>query len=127
MFKLLKDAVRSGVTPKHKFSHTDIVVLQCMYMFMTSKANDVLKQLSSSCSKKLKMNKITVNTGPVMFSGEIYYTEPLIQLTKSLVKHSFSLHNLLRYLRSSRYMYSRSIPWQKSMKCLFLKQKRENM
>ena len=24
--------------------------------------------------------KLTVNTGPVMFSGEIYYTDPLIQL-----------------------------------------------
>ena len=32
-----------------------------------------------------------------MFSGEIYYTDPLIQLTKSLVKHSFILHNLLHY------------------------------
>ena len=32
-----------------------------------------------------------------MFSGEIYYIDPLIQLTKSLVKHRFSLHNLLRY------------------------------
>jgi len=32
-----------------------------------------------------------------MFSGEIYYPDPLIQLKKSLVKHSFSLHNLLRY------------------------------
>ena len=30
-------------------------------------------------------------------SGEIYYTDPLIQLTKSLVKHSVSLHNQLRY------------------------------
>ena len=26
--------------------------------------------------------KLTVNTGPVMFSREIYYTDPLIQLTK---------------------------------------------
>jgi len=41
--------------------------------------------------------KITIKNGPVMFRGEIYYTDPLIQLTKSLVKHSFSLHNLLRY------------------------------
>jgi len=32
-----------------------------------------------------------------MFSGEIYYTDPLFQLTKSLVKHCFSLHNQLRY------------------------------
>ena len=34
--------------------------------------------------------KLTVNTGPVMFSEEIYYTDPLILLTKSLVKHRFS-------------------------------------
>ena len=32
-----------------------------------------------------------------MFSGEIYYTDTLIQLTKSLVKHRFILHNLQRY------------------------------
>ena len=44
------------------------------------------------------------NTGQSMFSGEIYYTETLIQLTKLLVKHSFTLHNLLRFLRSSRYV-----------------------
>jgi len=48
--------------------------------------------------------QLTVNTGPVMFSEEIYYTDPLIQLTKLLVKHSFSWHNLLRYKRSSRYV-----------------------
>jgi len=41
--------------------------------------------------------KLTVNTGQTMFSEEIYYTETLIQLTKYLVKHSFILHNLLRY------------------------------
>jgi len=50
------------------------------------------------------LKKITVNTRPVMFSEEIYYTDPLIQLTKSLVKRSFSLHNLQRYYRSSRYV-----------------------
>ena len=32
-----------------------------------------------------------------MFSGEIDYTDPLIQLTKSLVKHNFSLHNNKTY------------------------------
>jgi len=32
-----------------------------------------------------------------MFSGEIYYTETLFQLTKLLVKHSFIFHNLLHY------------------------------
>jgi len=39
-----------------------------------------------------KNKKITVNTGQVMFSGEIYFTDPLIQvrkLTKSLVKHRY--------------------------------------
>jgi len=40
-----------------------------------------------------------VNTGQVMFSGEIYYTDPLIQLTKSLVKHSFFVHkNMFLFL-----------------------------
>jgi len=38
-----------------------------------------------------------VNTGLVVFSGDIYYTDPLMQMTKSLVKRRFSLHNLLRY------------------------------
>jgi len=52
----------------------------------------------------LQLLKKRVNTGLVMFSGQIYYSDPLIQLTKSLVKHSVSLHNLLRYLRSSRYV-----------------------
>jgi len=35
----------------------------------------ILKQLSSRYSKKIKKNKIKlpVNTGQVMFSGEIYY------------------------------------------------------
>jgi len=36
----------------------------------------LLKQLSSRCSKNIKMKKIiklTVNTGQVMFSGKIYY------------------------------------------------------
>jgi len=47
--------------------------------------------------KNKKILKLTVNTGQVMFSGEIYYTDPLIQLTKSLVKHHFSLHILQRY------------------------------
>jgi len=33
-----------------------------------------LKQLTSRCAKnKNKKNKLTVNTGQVMFSGEIYY------------------------------------------------------
>jgi len=60
-----------------------------------------------------------VNTGPVMLSGEIYYTDPLIQLTKSLVKHSFSLHDLLRYV----YVYALCIVgisrWQKSELSVF--------
>ena len=44
---------------------------------------------------KTKLKK--VNIGPVIVSWEIYYTDPLIQLTKSLVKNNLSLHNLLRY------------------------------
>jgi len=42
-------------------------------------------------------NKLPVNTGQVMISGEIYYYLPLNSIEKSLVKHRFSLHNLLRY------------------------------
>ena len=41
-----------------------------------------------------------------MFSGEIYYTNPLIQLTKSLVKQSFSL----LFISAVAVMYSRNIP-----------------
>ena len=33
--------------------------------------------------------KLTVNTGQVMFSGEIYYYWPLNSVDKSLVKHHF--------------------------------------
>ena len=49
-----------------------------------------------------KILKLTVNTGQVMFRGEIYYHLPLNSVDKSLVKQLFSLHNLLRYLRTSR-------------------------
>jgi len=56
-----------------------------------------------------KIIKFTVNTGPVMFSGEIYYTDPLIQLTKYLVKHRFSLHNYCA-TNAVAVMFSRNIP-----------------
>ena len=36
-----------------------------------------------------KILKLTVNTGQVMFSGEIYYYWPLNSVDKSLVKHPF--------------------------------------
>jgi len=45
-----------------------------------------------------------------MFSGEIYYNWPLNSVDKSLVKHGFSLHNLLRYYNARAVMYSRNIP-----------------
>jgi len=53
-----------------------------------------------------------VNTGQAMFSGEIYYYWPLIQLTKSLVKHCFSLHNIIIYCVTNAVavMYNRNIP-----------------
>ena len=54
----------------------------------------VLKQLSSRWKKILKL---TLNTGQVMFSWEIYYYWPLNSVDKSLVKYRFSLHNLLCY------------------------------
>jgi len=42
-------------------------------------------------NKKNMKNKIklTVNTGSVMFSGEIYLTDLLIQFTNPLVKRRF--------------------------------------
>ena len=62
---------------------------------------NLLNQLYSRCSKIIKENKkeikLTVNIGQVMFSGEIYYYWPLNSVDKLLVKHRFSLHNLLRY------------------------------
>ena len=58
-----------------------------------------------------------------MFSGEIYYTDPLTQLTKSLVKHRFSLHNL----QIIAVMYSRNIPMAKSELTVFKAKKSENM
>ena len=47
--------------------------------------------------------KLAVHTGQVMMSGEIYYYWPINSVEKSLVKHRFSLHNLLAV------MYSRNI------------------
>jgi len=44
-----------------------------------------------------KILKLTVNTGQVMFSGEIYYYWPLNSVDKSLVKHRFSLHILIYF------------------------------
>jgi len=44
-----------------------------------------------------QLKKITVNTGQVMFSGEIYFYWSLNSVGKSLVKHRFSFYNLLRY------------------------------
>ena len=41
--------------------------------------------------KNGKILKLTVNTGQVMFSREIYYYWPQFQLAKSLVKHRFPL------------------------------------
>jgi len=53
-----------------------------------------------------------------MFSGEIYYTDPLIQLTKSLVKHCFSLH-IYCVTYAVAVMHSRNIRWQKSKVSVF--------
>jgi len=46
---------------------------------------------------KTNEKKLTADAGKVMFSGEMYYYWPLNSVEKSLVKHRFSLHNLLRY------------------------------
>jgi len=58
----------------------------------------------------LKNEKKRVNTDQVMFSGEIYYYWPINAVEKSLVKHRFSLHNLLAV------MYSRNIPMAEKWK-----------
>jgi len=44
-----------------------------------------------------------------MFSGEIYYTDPLIQLAKSFVKHIF-LCIIYCVTNAVAVMYSRNIP-----------------
>jgi len=69
--------------------------------------------------------KLTVNTGQVMFSGELYFTDPLIQfgkLTKSLVIHRFFCI-IYCVTNAVAVMYSRNIPMAEK----FSKQKRENM
>jgi len=59
-----------------------------------------LKQLTSLDAQKIKHEKILVKLCSVEKS---IITDPLIQLTKSPLKHRFSLHSLLCYQRSSRY------------------------
>jgi len=74
---------------------------------MPSRARLHIKAAVLQMLKKSKMKKIlkwTVNTDQVMFSGEIYYYWPLNSVDKSFLKHRFSLHNLLRYKRSSHYV-----------------------
>jgi len=61
-----------------------------------------LKEAVLQMLKKIKNENKNKNNGKtwssqVMFSGEIYYYWPLNSVDKSLVKHRFSLHNLLRY------------------------------
>jgi len=61
----------------------------------------ILKVADLQMLKKIENEQNIINgkTGQVMFSEESYYYWPLIQvrkLTKSLVKHRFSLHILLR-------------------------------
>jgi len=60
-----------------------------------------------------------------MFSGEIYYYWPLSSVEKSLVKHRFSLYNLLRYYNAVAVMYSRNIPMaEKQIVCFQSKKKK---
>jgi len=66
-----------------------------------------LKQLTSRCSKNVSFIKLTVNTGHAIFSGEIYYYWPLNSVDKTLVKHRFSLQNLIwKYVGFNRYFDS---------------------
>ena len=57
---------------------TLIVLLHILCIFKAA----VLQLLKEIKNEKNKI-KLMVNTGPVFFSGEINYTDPLIQLTKS--------------------------------------------
>jgi len=59
--------------------------------------------------------KLTVNTGQVMFSGEIYYYWPINSVDKSFEKHRFSLHNLIMYSRNIP-MAEKRIVWFQSKK-----------
>ena len=67
--------------------------------------------------------KITENTGPFMFSGEIYYTDPLIQLTKSLENIVF-LCIIYCVTNAVAVMYSRNITMvEKRIVCFQSKKK----
>ena len=71
-----------------------------------------LKQLSSRCSKNKiwkQILKLTVNTGQVMFSGEICYYWPLIQLTNRWQNIAF-LCIIYCVTNAVAVMYSRNIP-----------------
>jgi len=70
------------------------VTLLKMYMV---ELQAVVLQMLKKYKMKKKLLKLTVNTGQVMFSEDIYYYWSLNAVDKSLVKHRFSLHNLLRY------------------------------
>ena len=96
--KRIRDENIAARIPDAEVKITAIKYVQHVYKLHTQIANRLhfLKSaiLQMLKKKKKKIIKCTVNTGPVMFSGEIYYTDPLIQLTKSLVKtNRFSSHN----------------------------------
>jgi len=88
---------------------------------------DTLKQLSSRFSKNKnwkKKLKLTLNSGQVMFSGEIYYYWPLNLVDKSLVNIFFPC---IIYCISNAVavtcMYSRNIPMaEKRIVCFQSKQ-----
>ena len=56
---------------------------------------------------KKKILKLTVNTGQVMFSGEICYYWPLMSVHKSLIKHLCIIYCVTNAVA---VMYSRNIP-----------------
>jgi len=61
-----------------------------------------------------------------MFSEENNYTDPLIHLTKSLVKNRFSLHNYCA-TPAVAVMYSRNIPMAEKQIVCFQSKQSENM
>ena len=63
------------VSLKYITKPTFCEIIEACSIYLTHQIH--FKQLTSGCSKKKQMKKNPVNTGQVMFSGEIYYYWPL--------------------------------------------------
>ena len=91
---------------RHNHLKLNVQATTCCHLLHNVKAAD-LQML-----RKLKIKiKLTVSTGQVMFSGEIYCYWPLIQLTKSLVKIAFlCIIYCVTNAVAVMYMYCRNTP-----------------